>query len=98
MSSFRSLAVSLLAASLAVPAVAAPGPYYQAELAAPAQSAKFVAGGLLWNCEGTQCSAKKDNSRPVIVCRKLAKETAEIVRFSAAGEDLAASELARCNG
>ncbi|WP_305097125.1 CC_3452 family protein [Croceibacterium aestuarii] len=99
MSPIRTFALSALAAcTLAAPAAAASAPYYQAQLAAPAGAARIVAGGLLWNCEGTSCVADKDNSRPVIVCRKLARETPAVVRFSAAGEDLGAEDLARCNG
>jgi hypothetical protein len=32
------------------------------------------------------------------MCKRLAKETSAVVRFSYAGEELAAEELARCNG
>jgi len=99
MFALRSLALALSAAALAAPAVAADGPgHYRAELAAPAEKARIVAGGLLWLCEGTECRAGKDTSRALTVCRKLAKETPAIVRFSVAGEDLSAEDLARCNG
>lgn len=96
----RSLALVLAAAAaFAAPALAADGPaHYRAELSAPSAKPQVVAGGLLWRCEGTECRAAKDNSRPLTVCRKLARETAEIVRFTAAGSDLPADELARCNG
>lgn len=98
MTKIRSLAVSVLAAAtLAAPAMAAPAAFYQAELAAPAESARIIAGGLLWNCEGTQCVAGEGTSRPVIVCRKLARETPEIVSFTADGKALPADKLARCN-
>jgi hypothetical protein len=92
------LALSVILAASA-PALARDGaPYYRAELATPAAEARIVAGGLLWRCEGTQCFAGKDNSRPLIVCRKLAREAAPVTRFTAAGEELAAEDLARCNG
>jgi hypothetical protein len=95
----RLLAATLLAATLAAPALARDAaPYYRAELAAPAAEARIVAGGLLWRCEGTQCFAGKDNSRPLIVCRKLAREAAPVTRFTAADEELAVEDLARCNG
>ena len=98
MLALRSLAL-VAAAALSVPAFAADGPgHYRAELSAPAEKAKIVAGGLLWVCEGSQCRAGKDNSRPLTVCRKLARETATVVRFSVAGSELPADELARCNG
>jgi hypothetical protein len=100
MPALRSLAlVMAAAAAFAAPALAADGPaHYRAELSAPAAKPQVVAGGLLWRCEGTECRAAKDNSRPLTVCRKLARETAAIVRFSAAGQELPADELARCNG
>jgi len=95
----RSLALFVCAAALASPALAADGaPHYRAELAAPADKPQVVAGGLLWRCEGTECRAAKDNSRPLTVCRKLAKETAAVVRFTVAGQDLPAEDLTRCNG
>lgn len=99
MTALRPLAAAALAASmLAAPVLGASAPYYQAELSAPASEARIVAGGLLWSCEGTACVAGKDNSRPLVVCKKLARETAAIARFTAAGEDLSADDLARCNG
>ena len=99
MPALRPLALFLAAAVFAVPASAADGPaHYRAELSAPAAKPQVVAGGLLWRCEGTECRAAKDNSRPLTVCRKLARETAAIVRFSAAGQELPADELTRCNG
>ena len=98
MSALRPLALAFAAAALAVSAHAADGSHYRAELSAPAEKAHVVAGGLLWQCEGTECRAGKDNSRPLTVCRKLARETSASVRFSAGGEELPADELARCNG
>ena len=99
MSALRPLALALATAALAVPAIAAQGPaHYRAELSAPAEQARIVAGGLLWLCDGSECRAGKDGSRPLTVCRKLARETSAIVRFSVAGEELPADELARCNG
>lgn len=99
MSPVRSFALAALAATtLAVPALAqGSGSYYRAELAAPASKAQVVAGGVLWRCQDNQCVAAKDNSRPAIVCRRLARETAEVTRFTAAGEDISADDLARCN-
>jgi hypothetical protein len=32
------------------------------------------------------------------MCKRLARETAAVVRFSFAGQDLAEDELQRCNG
>lgn len=96
----RPLSSALLLAALAVAPLAAKdaGPYYRAELAQPAADAKVIAGGVLWMCEGTQCFAGKGTGRPEVMCKRLAKETSTVVRFSYAGEELAPEEIARCNG
>jgi hypothetical protein len=91
--------VLLLAALAAAPLTAKDaGPYYRAELTQPVADSQVIAGGVLWMCEGTQCFAGKGTGRPEVMCKRLAKETSAVVRFSYAGEELAAEELARCNG
>ena len=96
----RPLTSALCLAALAATPLAAKdsGPYYRAELSQPAADAKVIAGGVLWMCEGTQCFAGKGTGRPEVMCKRLAKETSAVVRFSFAGEDLAPEDLARCNG
>ena len=96
----RPLTSTLLLAALAAAPLAAKdvGPYYRAELAQPATDTKVIAGGVLWMCEGTQCFAGKGTGRPEVMCKRLAKETSAVVRFSYAGEELAPDDLARCNG
>ena len=96
----RPLSSALFLAALAVAPLAAKdaGPYYRAELAQPAADAKVIAGGVLWMSEGTQCFAGKGTGRPEVMCKRLAKETSTVVRFSYAGEELAPEEIARCNG
>ena len=74
------------------------GPFYRAELAAPAAEARPIAGDLAWNCSDTRCAAGKGNSRPVIVCARLAKEVGPVASFVADGEALDEDQLARCNG
>lgn len=74
------------------------GPYYVAELAAPAKEARTVAAGVAWFCEGTTCKAAKGNSRPLRLCRGIAREFGEVTSFTAKGEALAEDELAKCNG
>ncbi len=100
--SIAALAFSAAAlGAIAVPAFAVArdsAPYYRAELAAPAAEAKVIAGGMLWSCEGTECTAPKDNSRPLIVCKRLVGETAPVKKFMAAGKEMSAEDLARCNG
>lgn len=77
---------------------AATGPYYVAELAAPASEARTVAGGVAWYCEGTTCKAAKGTSRPLRICRGLSREFGQITSFSSQGEALADDKLAQCNG
>ena len=74
------------------------GPYYVAELAAPASESRTVAGGVAWFCEGTTCRAAKGTSRPLRICRALNREFGEVVSFEAKGEALAEDRLAKCNG
>lgn len=74
------------------------GPFYRAELAAPAAEARPIAGNLAWSCSDTSCAAGKGNSRPVIVCARLAKEVGPVASFVADGEALTEDQLARCNG
>ena len=91
--------LSFGAALTPAPAAAAEsGPFYRAELAAPAAEARPIAGDLAWNCSDTSCAAGKGKSRPVIVCARLAKEVGPVANFVADGEALDEQELARCNG
>jgi hypothetical protein len=96
----RPLTCALFLAALAAAPLAAKdaGPYYRAELAQPAADSQVIAGVVLWMCEGTQCFAGKSTSRPEVMCKRLARETSAVMRFSFAGEELSAEDLARCNG
>ena len=80
------------------PLQAAGGGYYTATLAAPAEAKREVVGGVAWNCEGNTCAAGKGDSRPLRICRSLARKFGEVARFTANGEELPAEELAKCNG
>ncbi len=74
------------------------GPYYTAELAQPAKDNRTIARGVVWRCEGTSCRAGKSSSRPIRVCRGLAREFGEVTSFTSRGETLAEEKLAKCNG
>ena len=76
----------------------ASGPYYTAQLAAPADEARAVSNGVAWFCEGTNCRAGKGTSRPLRICRGLNREFGEVVSFSSDGKELDEAKLARCNG
>ncbi len=82
----------------AAPVTAANGAYYTAVLAAPAGETRAVAGGVAWACEGSMCVANKASARPLRICRGLNRKFGEIATFKVDGEELAADELAKCNG
>ena len=73
-------------------------PYYSVELAAPTDENRAVAGGVAWACKDEKCVANKGSSRPMTVCRGLAREFGEIKSFTAKGKKLEAAKLAKCNG
>jgi len=96
------LALAGTAASFAMTAApvraAANGPFYSATLTRPMDGAqKLVQKGLLWKCEGAECFAARDTSRPVIVCARLAQKVGPVARFATPQGELAADDLARCN-
>jgi hypothetical protein len=101
---FVSLALPVLALAAgmaAIPAaVSAQGPARQfiAELAAPSAEARLVAGGLIWRCAESRCTAALNGTRPLRVCRELQREAGQVLRFEAGGTPLAEEDLARCNG
>jgi hypothetical protein len=90
--------LSFGAAALPAPANASAGAYYTAKLAAPAGENRVVAGGVAWACEGSTCVANKGDARPLRICRGLNRKFGEVAMFKANGEELAAEELAKCNG
>lgn len=71
--------------------------YYTAELAAPAKESRSIVKGVVWYCEGTTCRARKSNSRPVNVCKRLSNDMGAITAFTAKGKALADAKLAKCN-
>ncbi|ENY80923.1 MULTISPECIES: CC_3452 family protein [Sphingopyxis] len=92
-------ALSIGAAALpAVPAAAAGGPFYRAELADAAKTARFVARDVVWVCEGTTCTAGRGTSRPLMMCAALAKKAGRVASFTVDGKPLEDADLARCNG
>ena len=44
------------------------------------------------------CVAAKGTSRPMRICRGLAREFGEVTSFTAKGKELPAEKLAKCNG
>ena len=92
---WATLAVGTAVAPVAAQAASA-APYYTAQLAAPASARTAVAGGLIWTCDGSTCTAARGTSRPAIVCARLAREVGPVTAFVADGKALAAEDLARC--
>jgi len=87
-----------LGATIAPMTSQAAAPYYTATLAEPASDDRAVAGGVAWACKDNMCVAAKGTSRPMRICRGLAREFGEITSFTAKGKELAAEKLAKCNG
>ncbi len=73
------------------------GAHFRAELAAPAAQARPIAGGVVWRCAETSCTAPRTGTRPLRMCRELHQELGQIVSFEVAGAALTAEDLARCN-
>lgn len=73
-------------------------PYFTVELAQPASEGEAIAGGVLFRCEGTSCTAPRSGDRPLRVCSELRREVGTITSFNAGNSSLTDSQLARCNG
>lgn len=82
----------------AAPATAAGNAYYTATLAAPTSENRAVADGVAWACKDAMCVANKTTARPLRVCRGLNRKFGEVATFKVNGEDMAAEDLAKCNG
>jgi hypothetical protein len=80
------------------PAAAAKGPYYVAKLATPIEEAKTeIIRGVVWQCAGDTCRARKASSRASNVCARLVKKMGAVETFMVRGEALAADDLSNCN-
>jgi hypothetical protein len=80
------------------PVHAANGQFYAATLSRPMDGAqKIIQKGVLWKCEGANCSAPRDTSRPVMVCARLVQKVGPVTRFATPQGELAPEDLARCN-
>jgi hypothetical protein len=51
----------------------------------------------MWKCAGDQCSAPAQDSRPLMVCQKVAKKFGPVTRFVSPSGALSDDELAKCN-
>lgn len=99
---FGSFAAAVLIATTLLSGAAAdaqtrPGAFYTATLAAPAEASRAIAGGVVWNCTGSDCSAPRGTSRPAVMCARLVREVGAVTAFVANGTALDATALERCN-
>lgn len=74
------------------------GAHFRAQLASPASEARTMAGGVIWRCTDTSCTAPRTGARALRMCRDLQREVGRILSFEVAGTALSADDLARCNG
>ena len=89
------VAAFIAAASfVATPAIA--GTYAARPVAAPATN-KIVGKDIAWACAGGTCRGSTETSRPLILCRDLAKRAGRLESFIADGAALSADQLAKCN-
>lgn len=94
----QSLLIAIFACGLSSAAQASSeAAYYTATLDQPSAHARAIAGGVVWHCEGTECSAAKGRDRPLRVCSELSGKVGKIATFSAAGKALDEAKLAKCN-
>lgn len=98
----RALPLALLPLALSltpVTAHAASGGVNVATLAQPLAAPKQeIIGEVLWKCAGDRCIAANAGSRPAMVCQRVAKKFGAVARFTVAGTELSAADLAKCNG
>ena len=95
------LALSLggIAATVApVQAEARGAERHVAQLAAPTDKARFIERGVVWDCDGTTCTATRKNSRDWVACKRLAQKVGPVASFTTGGKALSAEELEKCNG
>ena len=56
-----------------------------------------IVDGRVWICSGHVCTARGDDARPAIACRKLARKLGPVARFVTPQAELDAAGLATCN-
>lgn len=94
---FAGVAASAVLAPTALQARSA-APYFTVELVQEASDSEAIAGGVVFRCEGTTCTAPRSGDRALRVCSQLRREVGTIASFNVAGEAMSEADLARCNG
>ena len=87
----------VLAATATAPALAQAGTM-RAELATAQEgTSEVIVDGRVWTCDGNACTARGDDPRPAVACRKLARKLGPVTRFATSQSELNAAGLATCN-
>lgn len=69
------------------------------KLAAPVQSAKVVAGGSVWRCDGDTCTtAASEKSLSGTGCKAIVREVGPAVSYGSERKSLDEAKLTACNG
>ena len=95
---FAVAAPALAALSLPTLAMAAPTGWSATLRDALPQPRHEIVNSVVWSCNGTQCTAPAQDSRPAIVCRKVVQKFGPLTRFTSPAGELDADALAKCNG
>ncbi|HPE47707.1 MAG TPA: hypothetical protein PLR76_04890 [Hyphomonas sp.] len=79
---------------LAAPAFAAT---FTFETAQPLAKDHYTLEGAVWTCDGTTCTGDLNRKKiTVVMCKKIAKKTGEIVSFTSKDFELSAEDLEAC--
>ncbi|TAJ71503.1 MAG: hypothetical protein EPO51_14585 [Phenylobacterium sp.] len=94
------LATALMLATLTGGSASGAEPVVAKLRAAIEKKVKFVAGGTIFQCEGTQCVAALPNYRTITLeaCKQLSRRFGAIESLGDARRSLSAEKLATCNG
>lgn len=94
------LATGLMLATLTAASASAAEPVVAKLRAATEKKVKFVAGGTVFQCEGTECVGAVPNYRAVTLeaCTQLSRRFGAIESLGDARRSLSSDKLAACNG
>lgn len=85
------------AAKSPTPVTAIAQPRYEARTQSkPMKQGAVNAGGMLWQCRGTRCTATQPHGTPADACKALAREVGTLASFIFASKTFSSAELAQC--
>lgn len=94
-----SLTLAGFSATTAPARAAAERAVHVAALTAPlAEPRSEILDGVMWRCTGETCRGADNGSRAITACSRVARKFGPVARFTTAGGELKAEDLARCNG